>query len=104
MSAGAVGDFVGGGAVPDRRRGKLQGAQGFHLVVVDGEGFDVMAESAQEIGFGLKDLIFTAGLLIEVVADQDAHVPIPSALAARERGTRWGLGAGASCMVSGAFW
>ena len=58
-------------AVPDSAACQRESAEIVHLLVVDGVADDVVAVRFQQLGFVGEDLIFTAGLLVEIVSDDD---------------------------------
>jgi hypothetical protein len=81
MLADAAGDIDGCAAIPNRGGGDFQAAVKLDVVVVDDVGLDLVAVASQQFGFGGEYLVFPAGLLVEVVADQDAHAPSISLIA-----------------------
>src|SRR5688572_5483951 len=82
-------DLAGGLHVPDGGAGELEPGHVDAGVVVEGELVDVVAGGAQEIVFGAEDFVFAAGLLVEVVDEEDFHVVMTRGGAAGLSGLCW---------------
>ena len=75
--------------VPETGRRQGQPAHVRDVVVVHHECHDLVAELAQQAHFGVEDLILAAGLLVEVVRDENFHLGSVRTIAASSKTCGW---------------